>query len=190
MQKILLIDNYDSFTWNLWHSLAGNEGIAIDVIMHDDQRLKDDLSGYDKLVFSPGPGLPEEAGMMMELMDKYCGHLPILGVCLGHQGLAIHYGAKLKNLPQPLHGMQRTCSIIQSEPLFRGLNESIPVGHYHSWVIDEETLNEDLLVNARGPGNIIMGIQHLKHPSFGIQFHPESVMTPDGDRIIRNFLEL
>jgi anthranilate synthase component 2 len=190
MNRILLVDNYDSFTWNLWHAMAGFPETEIDVMFHDDARLGGNLDAYSKFVFSPGPGLPEEAGQMMHIISRYAGKIPMLGVCLGHQALALHYGAKLKNLERPLHGIQRICRVTNAEPLFKGLPAEFLVGHYHSWVVEEESLPPCLQVSARGVDDIVLAIRHTEDDSFGIQFHPESVMTPLGEDIIRNFLDI
>lgn len=190
MSRVLLVDNYDSFTWNLWHALVANPEIMVEVVCNDHPLLSGSLNDFDKIVFSPGPGLPQEAGQMMNLIARYAGRKAMLGVCLGHQALALHYGALLRNLDTPLHGLQRTCKVIESNPLFRGLPTMFSTGHYHSWVIDEQRLPGSLMVSAIGEGEMIMAFRHVEDPSYGLQFHPESVLTPDGASIIRNFLDL
>jgi len=190
MSLVLLVDNYDSFTWNLWHAMVAVPGQQVEVIRHDEARLSGSLDHFDKIVFSPGPGLPQEAGLMMNVISRYAGRKPLLGVCLGHQAMALHYGALLRNLEMPMHGIQRHCQVLKQNPLFTGLPDSFLIGHYHSWVVDEARVPETLEVTAIGEGGLIMGIRHTGHPSYGLQFHPESVMTPFGGEIIRNFLDL
>jgi len=190
MKRILLIDNYDSFTWNLWHAMASIPDTLVKVVYNNIPHLEEEAEASDKIVFSPGPGLPEEAGLMMSILGRYAGKKPMLGVCLGHQAMAIHYGAKLRNLEMPLHGLQRSCRIKVQDALFKNLPEKFLTAHYHSWVVSEDDFPEQLQVTACAESGEIMAIRHTRHPSFGVQFHPESVMTPEGGQIIKNFLDL
>ena len=147
------------------------------------------MSDYDAIILSPGPGLPHEAPLLFQTLDTFAGSKPILGVCLGMQAIGEFYGCTLRNLPKVMHGIQTKCVVDTSSALFRGLSKEITVGHYHSWVIDEDSLVPELQVIARNDNGLIMGIQHKTHSVTGVQFHPESVLTPDGKFMIRNWIE-
>ena len=206
--KTVIIDNYDSFTYNLAH-LVKELGVEVDVLRNDQFRLED-LEQYDKIILSPGPGIPEEAGLLLDVIRIYAGKKPILGVCLGEQAIGQVFGGKLTNLSEVFHGVQ-TDVIIRNEELrmkneesesrmngdkiileedyiFEGLTEKFPVGRYHSWVVDTEDFPENLAITAVSPEGQIMALKHRKHDVHGIQFHPESVLTPDGKKIVSNWL--
>ena len=187
--KILVLDNYDSFTYNLVHILVQlGYGNSTDVIRNDKLTVKD-AGKYDKILLSPGPGIPDEAGCMKDIIKEYGKSLDILGVCLGHQGIAEVYGAQLYNLQEVLHGIKSRVSINDTdEILFKGLPQEFDICHYHSWAVDAQSLPKDLVVTARDPRGIIMGIRHKEHNVRGVQFHPESIMTEYGVEIINNWL--
>lgn len=184
--KLLILDNYDSFTYNIVHAIK-ELGINPDVRRNDCITL-DDVEQYDKIIISPGPGIPDEAGILPELLRAYADKKPILGVCLGHQAIGERFGAKLKNLSSVYHGIQSTIDITSPDYLFDGLPEQIEVGRYHSWVIDKDTLPEELEVLAKSRDGEIMAIRHKTLDIRGVQFHPESIMTPMGMTIFNNWI--
>lgn len=186
MLRTIIIDNYDSFTYNLAH-LVKELGAAVDVLRNDQFRLEE-LEQYDKIILSPGPGIPEEAGLLLDVIRTYAGRKPMLGVCLGEQAIGQVFGGRLTNLSEVFHGVQTPAKIVEPDYIFRGLPEVIPVGRYHSWVVDTEGLPEDLVVTAISPEGQIMALKHREYDIRGIQFHPESVLTPDGKTIIKNWL--
>lgn len=184
--KVLLLDNHDSFTWNLQHLLV--QHAPVDVVRNDAITVEE-AARYDRIVLSPGPGLPSEAGIMMELLQKLMPTHPILGVCLGMQAMVEVCGGTLFNLPRVMHGVPVPCiPTAPCDALFAGLPESFAVGLYHSWAADPATLPSSLRITARSAEGVIMAIRHTTFPSCGVQFHPESVMTPEGGAIIRNWL--
>lgn len=184
--RILLLDNYDSFTWNLHHLLEPHA--QVDVVLNDGISV-DDASRYDRIVLSPGPGLPGEAGIMPELLARLMPTRPILGVCLGMQAIVETCGGTLFNQPKVQHGVSVKCIAEQPmDPLFAGLAEPFEVGLYHSWAADPTTLPPALRITARSEAGIIMAVRHTEFHVCGVQFHPESVMTPMGPRIIRNWI--
>lgn len=184
--KLLILDNYDSFTYNIVHAIK-ELGINPDVRRNDCITL-DEVEQYDKIIISPGPGIPDEAGILPELLLAYADKKPILGVCLGHQAIGERFGAKLKNLSSVYHGIQSTIDITSPDYLFDGLPEQIEVGRYHSWVIDKDTLPEELEVLAKSRDGEIMAIRHKTLDIRGVQFHPESIMTPMGMTIFNNWI--
>ena len=194
--KTVIIDNYDSFTYNLAH-LVKELGAEVDVLRNDRFQLEE-LEPYDKIILSPGPGIPEEAGLLLDVIRTYAGKKPILGVCLGEQAIGQVFGGKLTNLSDVFHGVQTEVRIKKGEDekevlseedyIFRGLPGEIPVGRYHSWVVDTENFPEELVVTAISPEGQIMALKHRKYDIHGIQFHPESVLTPDGKTILKNWL--
>lgn len=184
--KIVIIDNYDSFTYNLSH-LVKELGAEVTVLRNDCFQLTD-LEAYDKILLSPGPGIPQEAGLLLEVIRTYVGKKPILGVCLGEQAIGEVFGGKLTNLSEVYHGIQSPIRITASDYLFEGLPEEILVGRYHSWVVDRENFPDTLEITAVSQEGYIMAIRHKNFDIRGIQFHPESVLTPDGKRIISNWL--
>lgn len=189
MSKILLIDNYDSFTYNLFHYLDElNEG-GVEVIRNDELDLNN-LQKYDRVVLSPGPGLPENAGKLMNFLEVYATESPILGVCLGQQAIAEHFGMKLKNLDEVVHGQARKVQILKTKSgLFKGLPPEIKVGRYHSWVIDPVSLTDDFEVTSTDEEGNIMSIEHKTLPICAVQFHPESILTEYGKEMLQNWLE-
>ena len=184
--KIVIIDNYDSFTYNLSH-LVKELGAEVTVLRNDCFQLAD-LEMYDKILLSPGPGIPQEAGLLLEVIRTYAGKKPILGVCLGEQAIGEAFGGKLTNLSEVYHGIQSPIRLTASDYLFEGLPEEILVGRYHSWVVDQKGFPDVLEVTAVSQEGYIMALRHKNFDIRGIQFHPESVLTPDGKRIISNWL--
>ena len=185
--KTVIIDNYDSFTYNLAH-LVKELGAEVDVLRNDKFELEE-LEKYDKIILSPGPGIPEEAGLLLEVIRTYAGRKPILGVCLGEQAIGQAFGGKLTNLSEVFHGIQTNVKIKNKDYIFSGLPTEIPVGRYHSWVVDADGFPEELVVTAISPEGQIMALKHREYDVHGIQFHPESVLTPDGKQIVGNWLK-
>ena len=186
MIKTVIIDNYDSFTYNLSHLLK-ELGADVTVVRNDRFRLED-LEQYDRIVLSPGPGIPSEAGLMPQVIKSYAGRKPILGICLGHQAIGEAFGAKLLNIGNVVHGVATPAHITVQDYLFNGLPKDIEVGRYHSWVVDDKKLPEYLEVTSRSDDGYIMSLRHREYDVRGIQFHPESVLTPQGKIIINNWL--
>ncbi|MCD7926348.1 glutamine amidotransferase-related protein [Bacteroidaceae bacterium] len=185
--KIVIIDNYDSFTYNLSH-LVKELGAEVTVLRNDTFHLEA-LEAFDKIILSPGPGIPSEAGLLLDVIKTYAGKKPILGVCLGEQAIGEAFGARLTNLSEVFHGVQTPISVTQSpDYIFNGLPSEIPVGRYHSWVVDTKDFPESLEVTAVSREGYIMALKHKEYDVHGIQFHPESVLTPDGKTMIANFL--
>ena len=184
--KCLLFDNYDSFTYNLHHILL-ELGVDTDVRRNDKISL-DEVDVYDKIVLSPGPGIPSEAGLLLPLIKRYAPTKSILGVCLGEQAIAEAFGAKLLNLDDVYHGVCSDIRVLVKDPIFEGLDPGFRAGRYHSWVVSKEHLPECLEVTAiDAEEGYIMGIRHREYDVRGIQFHPESVLTPQGKTIIKNW---
>ena len=192
MQRIVIIDNYDSFTYNLSHLLK-EVGADVTVFRNDQFRLEE-LQQFDKIVLSPGPGIPSEAGLLLDVIRAYAPTKPMLGVCLGHQAIGEVFGARLLNLDDVVHGVATPCRIIANDPIFDGLLNKITVGRYHSWVVAQEEFPSCLEITAVSDdgGSVpnIMALRHREYEVHGIQFHPESVLTPEGKIIIKNFLDL
>lgn len=184
--KIVIIDNYDSFTYNLSHLLK-EKGAEVTVYRNDKFTLGQ-LEPFDKIVLSPGPGIPSEAGLLMDVIRTYKGIKPILGVCLGHQAIGEVFGASLLNLSEVYHGLATVGTQLGNDYIFNGLDKRITMGRYHSWVINNVNLPDCLEITAVSDDGNIMGIKHKNYDIHGIQFHPESVLTPDGPRIIDNWL--
>ena len=188
VNKILIFDNYDSFTYNLVHAVKSLGYNEVDVIRND----KIDLSAvaqYDKIILSPGPGLPEEAGLLIPIIRQYAKTKSILGVCLGHQAIGEVFGAKLKNIPFVFHGVQTPVHIVGQDYLFTGLPEEILVGRYHSWIVSTENFPTELEITAVDEAGDIMALKHRHFDVHGVQFHPESILTPEGIMMIQNFLK-
>jgi anthranilate synthase component 2 len=186
--KLLVFDNYDSFTYNLVHLVKQvDTSIDVDVYRNDEMPLEK-VKDYDKIILSPGPGIPSEAGQLLPLIHEYAASKSILGVCLGHQAIGEAFGGKLVNLSTVYHGVALNCQL-QPAPLFNGLPSQIPVGRYHSWVVSTENFPENLEVTAQDDNGYIMALQHKTYDLQGVQFHPESVLTPDGETILRNWLK-
>ncbi len=184
--KIAVIDNYDSFTYNLVH-LVRQLGADV-AVRRNDQFEISDIEPYDKIILSPGPGIPSEAGLLTDVIRAYAGRKPILGVCLGHQAIGEAFGARLENLKEVYHGVATPVTLDTAEPLFRGLPRRIDVGRYHSWVVSRDGLPECLSVTAESDDGNIMALRHNEFDVRGIQFHPESILTPDGAAIVKNWL--
>ncbi len=186
--KILVFDNYDSFTYNLVHLVEKIEHIKVDVFRNDEISLED-IAKYDKIILSPGPGIPEEAGLLLPVIRAYAPSKPILGVCLGHQAIGESFGGSLINLDTVYHGVAMPLKDMDTNNiLFKGVEESALVGRYHSWIVSDENFPEELQVTARDENGYIMALQHKNYDVQGVQFHPESVLTPCGEKIIRNWL--
>ncbi len=186
--KIVIIDNYDSFTYNLSH-LVKELGADVTVVRNDQFELPE-LEQFDKIILSPGPGIPEEAGLLLDVIRTYTGRKPMLGVCLGHQAIGEVFGAKLINLSDVYHGVQTEGTQLGNDPIFDGLPERIKMGRYHSWFVDNSTLPSCLEVTATTDDGMIMALRHKDYDIHGIQFHPESVLTPDGRTIVDNWLKM
>lgn len=187
--KILVLDNYDSFTYNLVQIIEKISGHKTDVCRNDKIPL-DEVAKYDKIVLSPGPGLPSESGILLPLIKTYAPHKSILGVCLGEQAIGEVFGATLINMPDVHHGVASSCRLTStSSYIFKGINKDFEIGRYHSWVVSEEHFpHEQLEITARDESGIIMALQHKKYDVQGVQFHPESVLTPCGEEILRNWI--
>ena len=183
--KIAIIDNYDSFVYNLSH-LVKELGAEVSVLRNDQFRMEE-LEAFDKILLSPGPGVPEEAGLLLDVIRTYAGKKPILGVCLGEQAIGEVYGAQLSNLDTVFHGIQSPVTVSVPDYLFEGLPQRFPVG-YHSWVVDRKDLPDCLEVTATSDEGYIMALRHQTLDVRGVQFHPESVLTPDGKQLIGNWL--
>jgi anthranilate synthase component 2 len=189
IKRILVIDNYDSFTYNLVQYISEIKDTEVTVMTNDDNRLGD-VAGYDALIISPGPGIPDEAGKMKSVFKKN-DLPPTLGVCLGHQAIAEAFGGSISQLEKVYHGVASKIAILKrEEKLFDGVDEIFEAGRYHSWVVNPESLNNTPLeVICRDDENTIMGIRHRERDILGVQFHPESVLTPEGRMIILNFIK-
>ena len=187
IMKIVIIDNYDSFTYNLSH-LVKEAGAEV-TVLRNDQFQMEELEQFDKILLSPGPGVPQEAGLLLDVIRNYAGRKPILGVCLGEQAIGEVFGGKLINLTEVYHGIQSPVKIMAADYLFHGLPEEILVGRYHSWVVDTDGLPECLQITAVSQEGYIMALRHKTMDVHGIQFHPESVLTPEGKQMIRNWLK-
>jgi anthranilate synthase component II len=191
MQRILLIDNYDSFTYNLVQLLR-ESGIKHELlIVPNDTALYELPEAFDKVLISPGPGLPDESGHLMQMISSFVKKVPVLGVCLGHQALCLYFGAGLKQLPQSIHGQKEAVYCIkENELLFDGLRNTFFCGRYHSWVVDPENLPECIITTATDQNGNIMAMKHANLPVWGVQFHPESYMTEGGNEMVKNWLQL
>ena len=185
--KIVIIDNYDSFTYNLAHLLK--ELHAEVTVVRNDMFKMSKLEQYDKIILSPGPGIPSEAGLLLDVIRTYAGRKPILGVCLGHQAIGEVFGARIENLKDVYHGIQTEGTQFGNDYLFNGLPERVKMGRYHSWVVAKDSLPDCLEVTAMSDNGEIMALRHKSHDIHGIQFHPESVLTPEGHTIVGNFLK-
>lgn len=202
--KILVFDNYDSFTYNLVHLVEKILHQKVDVYRNDELPLEK-VKMYDKIILSPGPGIPVEAGLLLPLIKEYATTKSILGVCLGHQAIGEAFGGELVNLSTVYHGIATNIQLVKSKTengkedsrlasyvsrdLFNGLPDEFEVGRYHSWVVSDDNFPAELEVTARDDNNYIMGLQHKKYDVQGVQFHPESVLTPRGEEIMRNWLK-
>ncbi|HWV74428.1 MAG TPA: aminodeoxychorismate/anthranilate synthase component II [Pseudosphingobacterium sp.] len=185
--KILVVDNYDSFTFNLVHLL---QECGMDcTVLRNDKFLLEDVAAYDKILLSPGPGIPEEAGLLLDVIRTYGNSKSILGICLGQQAIAEVYGGKLFNLKKPVHGTATPLKIVtKDEPLFKGLPERFMIGRYHSWAVDRLDFPETLEITAVDDDGVIMALSHKEYDVKGLQFHPESVLSEHGKKLIENWL--
>jgi len=188
--KILVFDNYDSFTYNLVHLVEKILHQRVDVFRNDKISLED-VKVYDKIILSPGPGVPEEAGLLLPLIKEYAATKSILGVCLGHQAIGQAFGGNLVNLDKVYHGIATPINIINpAAKVLQHLGGRIEVGRYHSWIVNEKGFPEELEITAVDDNGFIMGLQHKTYDVQGVQFHPESVLTPDGEKMMRNWLAM
>lgn len=187
-EKILVFDNYDSFTYNLVHAIESITGTEVDVYRNDKITLEE-VNNYDRIILSPGPGVPKNAGIMPALLKEYAATKNILGVCLGHQAIAESFGGTLSNLEEVYHGVATKIKILHAEgTMFTGLPATIDVGRYHSWVADAVNFPEELIITAVDEQGLIMGCKHKIHKIEGVQFHPESILTPLGIDMLKNWL--
>jgi len=187
--KILVFDNYDSFTYNLVHLVKALGYTDLDVFRNNKIEMSA-IGKYDKIILSPGPGIPSEAGTLLEVIKEYAPKKCILGVCLGHQAIGEAFGGNLTNLTKVYHGVSTPINITKtSEVMFKDIPKRIEVGRYHSWVVDKEGFPSDLEVTAEDDGGYVMALAHKKYDVRGVQFHPESILTPLGSKIIENWLK-
>ncbi len=188
MKQIVIIDNYDSFTYNLCHLI---KELGADVTVYrNDQFAMEQLEKFDKIILSPGPGIPAEAGRLLDVIGTYAGIKPMLGVCLGHQAIGEYFGGKLKNLSTVFHGIATEGTQFGTDPIFRGLPKRIIMGRYHSWVVSKENFPSCLEITAESDENQIMALRHREYDIHGIQFHPESILTTEGKNILQNWLDM
>ena len=187
-KKVLVLDNYDSFTYNLVHYIESN-GDYEAVVFRNDEIILDEVASFDTIVLSPGPGLPENAGILKAVIKTYAPTKKILGVCLGMQAIAEVFGGQLENLESVKHGVSRKLTVCdKDDQLFKGLPSIFRVGRYHSWVVSNMNFPKDLIVTAKDENNHVMALKHTQYQLFGVQFHPESVLTEHGQLIIDHFL--
>lgn len=185
--KILVFDNYDSFTYNLVHYIEQVTGAEVEVHRNDKIAL-DDIERFDKILLSPGPGIPSEAGILLDVIKKYASTKSILGVCLGHQAIAESFGATIVNMDEVYHGVSTPIEIIKEDSLFKGISKKINVGRYHSWAVEKKGLPADFDITCVGEKGDIMAISHKKYDVKGVQFHPESILTEHGLEMIKNWI--
>lgn len=188
VMKVVIIDNYDSFTYNLAH-LVKELGADVTVFRNDKFELSD-LESFDKIILSPGPGIPSEAGLLLDVIKTYAGRKPMLGVCLGHQAIGEAFGGTLTNLSEVFHGVATEGTNKNNDPIFNGVDTRFVMGRYHSWVVNKENLPDSLEITAESDEGQIMALRHKVYDIHGIQFHPESVLTPDGRKIVANYLSM
>lgn len=191
--KILVFDNYDSFTYNLVHLVEKITHAKVEVFRNDELPMEK-VKGYDKIILSPGPGIPSEAGMLLPLIKEYAATKSILGVCLGHQAIGEAFGGTLVNLSTVYHGVATPITIKSEKSnvksvLFTDLPDEFEVGRYHSWVVSDDKFPDELEITARDANDYIMALQHRTFDVQGVQFHPESVLTPMGEIILQNWLK-
>lgn len=186
--KILVFDNYDSFTYNLVHAVK-KLGYTDVEVHRNDQIALEDIARFDKIILSPGPGVPSESGILLEVIKTYAPSKSILGVCLGEQAIAEAFGGKLINLSEVHHGVSSMVTVLADDVLFKGMGKTLKVGRYHSWAVEKTTLPPSLIVTAEDEEGMIMALAHKKYDVRGVQFHPESVLTPYGEQMLKNWLE-
>ena len=185
--KILVIDNYDSFTYNLVHALKKLEGVVV-TVKRNDEVAEGEPDLYDKIVFSPGPGLPVEAGSLLSIIRDYAGKKPMLGVCLGHQAIGESFGGTLQNMHDVLHGIATPVTVISKSYLFDNIPETFDAGRYNSWIVEKDTLPSVLEITSIDKEGRIMSFQHREYDIQGVKFNPESVLTPIGEKILENWV--
>lgn len=185
--KILVIDNYDSFTYNLVHALKKIDNVQV-TVKRNDEVLAEEPASYDKIVFSPGPGIPEEAGSMLSIIRQYAGKKPMLGVCLGHQAIGESFGGTLQNMNNVLHGIATPITVVAKSYLFENISPIFEAGRYHSWIVEKETFPKSLEITSIDQQGQIMSFQHREFDIQGVQFHPESILTPEGEKILENWV--
>lgn len=186
--KILVFDNYDSFTYNLVQMIEQIVDDKVEVFRNDQITLED-VDQYDKIVLSPGPGIPEEAGILLDLIKKYAPTKSIFGVCLGQQAIAEAFGGSLINLTEIFHGVATEAKQVKEHHLFTDLPETFEVGRYHSWAVNPEDFPEELEITSVDKSGMIMSLKHKIYDVHAVQYHPESILTPDGKKILENFLK-
>lgn len=185
--KIAIINNYDSFVHNIIHYLESFEGVEVSVFLNDKFYLEQ-LQSFDKIVLSPGPGIPKEAGLILDVIDFYKDKKSILGVCLGHQAIAEYFGCRLVNLEKPLHGISSKLHFFENDYLWNDLSHDIRIGHYHSWCVAPTAISNDVIVTALDQWGNVMALKHKIFDVRGVQFHPESILTTEGHTIFKNWL--
>lgn len=190
MEKIIVLDNYDSFTYNLVHYIESNPNYEVDVFRNDQISIEA-IDNYNTIILSPGPGLPKDAGILKAVIERYAPTKKILGVCLGMQAIGEVFGGTLENLSNVFHGVATPISITQtSDLLYKNLPENIEVGRYHSWVISNDNFPNKLIITSKDDNDQIMSIKHQDYNVYGVQYHPESILTTHGKEIINNFLDI
>jgi anthranilate synthase component II len=185
--RLLILDNYDSFTYNLVHLIEKVSRIPFDIIKNDGISISE-IAAYDKILLSPGPGLPSEAGIMPLVLKEYSSIKSIFGVCLGMQAIGEAFSSPLKNLPTVFHGMATPVMLLEEDILFQDVPKKFKVGRYHSWVIDENKISPDLIITCKDENGLIMAVKHKNYDVRGVQFHPESILSEHGETIIKNWL--
>ena len=186
--KILVFDNYDSFTYNLVQMIKEQSNATVEVFRNDEIPLEA-IEAYDKILLSPGPGIPSESGLLLPLIKTYAATKSILGICLGQQAIAEAFGGSLTNLSKVYHGIATPVELIGASNLFEGLPKTFQVGRYHSWVVNEKDLPAELKVTSKDAEGYIMSLEHTSYDVKGVQYHPESILTPEGAKIIGNWLK-
>ena len=185
--KVLLLDSFDSFTYNLFHYL---EGMNCDVkVARNKEITLSEIEAFDKIVLSPGPGLPKDSGILMDLLKEFSNKKPILGICLGMQAIALHFGGTLYNLPNVKHGVSEMVQHNEDSVLFKNTSKKFEAGLYHSWAVNSN-LPKELKITALSENGVLMAIEHIALPIYAVQFHPESILTPEGRKIIQNFINV
>ena len=188
--KIVIIDNYDSFTYNLAHMIEKIAKQSVSIIRNDEEAILNKVEKFDKIILSPGPGLPENNGLLIPLIKRYANSKSILGVCLGHQAIGLTFGCQLKNMKQVVHGESRNVLQLTQDKIFAGIPNQFQVGRYHSWLIHKPTISDQIEIILTDDKGEIMAIRHKTCNIYGIQFHPESVLTQYGDNLVQNWLNL
>ncbi|TAL63370.1 MAG: aminodeoxychorismate/anthranilate synthase component II [Bacteroidetes bacterium] len=186
--KVLVLDNYDSFTYNLVQYMERAGNVEIDVYRND-KIMMEDINGYDKILLSPGPGIPKEAGILMDVIREYAPKKSLFGVCLGQQAIAEVFGGRLINLDAAYHGVATEMEVLREDILFKGVPKKFKAGRYHSWVVDDKKFPDELEITVKDENGYIMGLRHKQLDVRAVQFHPESILTEYGMLIIKNWVE-